>query len=388
MKPIKRRTKRNDPDGESPRTPTKAYSPRRISKAAAAFFILLSFSSLGCKTVPVYSVPVLPAPVTSFPAVKPGMVRLPVEVTFPSGGDVLQHISNLFKGEIQQLMPDSRAMPGLHMQSHIGDLWATMQKPIFLDKDLWLLIRPETLSIGMMRTDLKKATTLHSVLEMTAEPEILFGPKPLTTIAAMPPLQKFQPGPGIFQAMSNTRISYKEINQYFKDPRLKIMGMVLPGSGDRKLTLEGLRMYGSGGKVIVEVKMHYNPMIINFEGKPAKITVYLRGTPRYLPKEEVFDMPDLDYDIKSSDLMVQIADWILKSDFRNALRKAAKIPIGRNMEVVKAKINKALNRPLGAYTQLHTQVNSFKVLDGFADNEGIEIRLSLEGTATLEVIWN
>src|SRR5581483_859611 len=129
MKPIKRRTKRNDPDGESPRTPTKAYSPRRISKAAAAFFILLSFSSLGCKTVPVYSVPVLPAPVTSFPAVKPGMVRLPVEVTFPSGGDVLQHISNLFKGEIQQLMPDSRAMPGLHMQSHIGDLWATMRKP-------------------------------------------------------------------------------------------------------------------------------------------------------------------------------------------------------------------------------------------------------------------
>jgi hypothetical protein len=204
----------------------------------------------------------------------------------------------------------------------------------------------------------------------------------------MPPLRKYQPGPGNFQAMSNTRISYQEINQYFKDPRLKIIGMVLPGSGDRKLTLEGIRLYGSGGQVVVEVKVHYNPLIINLGGKPAKLTVYLRGTPRYRPKGQVFDMPDLDYDIKSSDLMVQIADMVLKSDFRNALRKAAQIPVGNNMEVVKGKINKALNRPLGPYAQLHAQVNSFKVLDGFADNEGLDVRLSLKGTATLEVIWN
>jgi hypothetical protein len=85
--------------------------------------------------------------------------------------------------------------------------------------------------------------------------------------------------------------------------------------------------------------------------------------------------------------MVQIADLVLKSDFRNALRKAAQIPIGKNMEVVKDKINKALNRPLGPYANLHSQVNSFKVLDGFADNDGLVVRLSLEGTATMEVIW-
>jgi hypothetical protein len=273
------------------------------------------------------------------------------------------------------------------METHIGDLWATMQKPIYLDKDLWLLIRPRDLSIGMARADLKRAATLHSVLEMTASPEIIFGPEPETTAAPMPPLRKYKPGPGNFQAMSNTRISYKEINQYFVDPRLKIIGMVLPGSGDRKVTLEGIRLYGSGGKVVVEVKVHYNPLIINFEGEPAKLTVYLRGTPRYLPKKQVFDMPDLDYDIKSSDLMVQIADLVLKSDFRNALRKAAQIPIGKNMEVVKDKINKALNRPLGPYANLHSQVNSFKVLDGFADNDGLVVRLSLEGTATMEVIW-
>jgi hypothetical protein len=263
-----------------------------------------------------------------------------------------------------------------------------MQTPIFLDRGLWLLIRPETLSVGMMRTDLKRASTVHTVLEMTAEPEILFGPKPLSTPAGMPPLQRFQPGPGMFEVMSNTRISYKEANQYFQDPRLKLIGMVFPGTGGQKLTLEGIRLYGSGGQVIVEVKLQYNPLVLNLGSKPAKLTVYLRGTPRYLPQEQMFDMPDLDFDIKSSDLMVEVADWLFKSDFKNQLRRIAKLPIGPKLDVIKAKIDKALNRPLGHFTRLHTQVNSFKVLDGFADNEGIEVRLSLEGTATLEVTWN
>lgn len=285
-------------------------------------------------------------------------------------------------------MPNLKDMPGLHLKSKIEDLWKTMQEPIFLDKDLWLLIQPRTLSIGRMRTDLRRESTAHTVLEMTAKPEIIFGPQPAITPVPIPPLQPFRRGPGVFQAMSNTPLSYKEINQYFRDPRLKLIGMKLHGTGLGNLTLSGIRFYGSGGKVVVEVKLHYNPMLINFGGKPANLTVYFKGTPRYLPKKRAFDLPDLDYDIKSGDLIVQIADFLFKSDFKREMRRIAKIPIGLKMDVVKEKMNKALNRPLGRFARLHTQVNSFDVLDAFADNQGIEVRLSVKGTATLEVVWN
>jgi hypothetical protein len=239
-----------------------------------------------------------------------------------------------------------------------------------------------------MRTDLKRVSTLHTVLEMTALPIIIFGPKPEAEPIPIPKLQKFQPGPGTFRAITNTRVSYAEANAYFKDPRLKLIGMVFPGTGDRKLTLEGVRLYGSGGQVIAEVKLHYNPPIINFTGKPAKLTVYLRGTPRYLPKERMFDLPDLDYDIKSNDLLVEIADWIFKSDFKDQLRKIAVLPLGNKLDLIKAKVDKALNRPLGKFVSLKTQVTVLRVLDGFADNEGIEVRLAIQGNATMEVLWN
>jgi hypothetical protein len=32
-------------------------------------------------------------------------------------------------------------------------------------------------------------------------------------------------------------------------------------------------------------------------------------------------------------------------------------------------------------------VDSFEVLDGYADNKGLEVRVSIKGTATLEVVW-
>jgi len=353
--------------------------------------LLLALASLGfvgCGTLPNPSAVVPRTLVTSFPPVKPSLVRLPVEVIFPSGGDLLQHLSNMVKGGLKQIMPDLRGLPGLAMDSHISDVWQKMQEPIFLDKDAWLLIRPANLAVGLTRTDLRRASTIHTVLEMTAEPEIIFGPKPEVTAKPMPPLQPFKPGPGIFEAMSNTRVSWEEATQYLLDPRLKLLGMVFPGTGGQKVTLMGFRFSGSEGQVKVRVKLHYNPLVINLGGKPADLTVYLRGTPRYLPNQRVFDFPDLDYDIKSGDLLIQVADWLNKGDFTKRLRRYLRIPIGPKLDEFKARMNKVLNRRLSEFTRLSAQVNSFRVLGGFADDEGIEMRLSVKGTAILEVKWN
>ncbi len=368
--------------------PVKHFqSPITSRGMAGVFFLVLAFLGAGCASLPPYYVRVQPSPVRSFPRTKPALVRLPVEIIFPSGGDVVRHVINLFKNEFRPKMADPTEAPELHLKFHIRDFWAMIQEPIFLDKGAWLLIKPETLSVGWMKADAQEASKAHADLEMTANPEIIFGPRPISTPAAMPHLSKFMPGPGTFQAMSNTRITYQEANQYLRDPRMKLIGMVLPVTGGQKVTLQGLRFYGSGGKVIVEVKLRYNPVLINLGGKPAKLTVYLQGTPHYLPKERVFDLPDLDYDIKSGDLLVQIADWLFKSDFKKQLRQIARLPIGNKMDQMKARVDLALNRSLGPFIRLNTQVSSFDVLDGFADNEGVEARLSIKGTAALQVIW-
>ena len=360
----------------------------KVRSLPTVLFLIPLFLAAGCAGIPRYAVPVLPPPVRIFPPAPPALVRLPVDIDFPPGGDLAQHMANFFKGGVRKFMPDLQDVPGLHLKSKMADIWKKLEAPIFLDRGIWLLVHPQTFCAGMMRTDLKRASTLHTVLEMTADPEIVFGPKPDTILTPMPRFPRFQPGPGTFRATTNILITYREANLHFRDLRLKLIGMVFPGTGERKLTLAGLRMYGSGGRVIVEVKLLYNPPIVNFTGKPAKLTIYLRGTPRYLPEERVFDMPDLNYDIGSNDLIVQAADWLFKSDFKNQLRQVTALPIGNKIDLLKEKINKSLNRSLHPSVRLSTQVNSLKILDGFADNEGIEVRGAIQGTATLEVTWN
>ena len=115
-----------------------AVSGKSLVNRSLAIFrlspILVAFLTVGCSTLPAHYVRVLPAPMTSFPPVKPALIRLPVDIVFPSGGDFLQHISNLFKDGLQQLMPDLRQAPGLDVKSHMTNLWARIEAPIFLDR--------------------------------------------------------------------------------------------------------------------------------------------------------------------------------------------------------------------------------------------------------------
>jgi hypothetical protein len=348
--------------------------------------LILSMLTVGCAGTS-YEVKVLPVPERTFPPNEPALIRLPVVLLFPSGGEVVHHITDFFKNGLRPKMDVPITLPGSHLKFSITDIWEKIQEPIFLDKGIWLLIRPQSLSLGSVRADPRDILTAHAGLETTANPEVIFGPEPLTSPKPLPKLGKFIPGPPTFQAVSNTFISYKEANQHLKDPRLKLIGMALRGTG-QKVTLDGIRMYGSGGQVVVEVKLHYQPLIINLGSKPAKLTVYLKGTPHYLPKEQEFDLPDLDYDIKSSDLMVQMADLMFKGDFRKQLRKIARLPIGPKMEELKGKIDLALNRKLGPFTRLSARVDSLKILDGLADNEGIVVRVEIKGSAALDVTWN
>ncbi|SRR5665213_476436 len=346
------------------------------------YLVLSSLWISGCATLPPHYVRVEPPPVRSFPPTEPGFVDLPVVISFPPGRDMVQDVTNLFKGGIKQLAQN------IILKSKLKLLWDKMARPIYLDKGLWLLVHPETVSIGHRRVMLNGASTVQPVLEMFAAPELVWGDEPELAPLPIPPLARFLREPAFFEAITNVHMDFEEVNRYLADPRMKIKNTVLPGTGNQKLVVEGIRLYGSGGKVIVEVNLNYNPLIVNFSGKPAHLTLYLRGTPRYLPDENVFDLPDLEYDVQSSDLMLRVASWLFNSDFKNQLRRIIKFPAGQKMDILKVKINKALNRRFSPSLRLITRVISFRVLDGYADNEGIEMRISLKGTSILSVDWN
>lgn len=132
--------------------------------------------------------------------------------------------------------------------------------------------------------------------------------------------------------------------------------------------------------------MQYQP-VIDLSGKPAQLTIYLLGTPTFHEQDQVIDFPDMDFDIKTSDFLVQMAEFIAGSGMREQLRKQAVIPVGKNLDNLKGKLTHLLNRPLGHYAKLRTTITSMKMEEAFVSDYGLEGRVSLDGDAAVDLNW-
>lgn len=266
------------------------------------------------------------------------------------------------------------------------EIWSLAQEPVLLEKDIWLVIQPEKMGAGNLRVIDGKPRKIETLFEMTAYPKLIFGPKPSVAKKPLPPLGHLKKEASGFHAESNVTIGFKEVDRLLNDPKAKIVGRVLPGSGERQLKIARLRVYGSGGQLVIRAEMEYQPLL-NLTDKPSKMTVYMKGTPRYRLKQRVFDFPDLDFDIKTSDFLVQVAEWFSKDEIRTQLKKQAKIPVGRKMDELKKRMSDVLNTPIGPHATLTTRVDSFEVREAFVSDQGIEGHVTLDGDASLNVKW-
>jgi hypothetical protein len=267
------------------------------------------------------------------------------------------------------------------------EMWEAIQEPIRMAEDIWLQVKPDRVSVGSYRLIPDPLSPrLETVFEIVAQPNVFIGERPHPLKTGLPPLKDYQPGPEGFHIETNLKISFQEVNKLLIDPKTGILNKALPGSGDHHLKITGIRIYGSGGKLVVEAQVEYQP-VLNLSSQPAKLTIYLLGTPTYHEKERVIDFPDMDFDIKTSDFLVQMADFIAGSGMREQLRQQAVIPVGKKLDDLKVQLTQLLNRPLGRFARLRTTVTSLKMEEAFVSDYGLEGRVALDGDAAVDVSW-
>ncbi len=364
--------------------------------ARPALFLAAGLGLCGCATTSnsLY-IPPSDSAVRAFNPPPPAVIRLPVKLAFPKLTAIPKDLTGWLDREIHKLADPPRKsglyrwlvypFPVLSDPTDIAKLWDALQEPIFIDKDIWLLIRPEALSTGLAQADKHNPLLWNVVLEMIAHPVLSFGEKPRVEKRLLPPLRPYKPGPTGFHAEGNTAISFKEANLILADPKSGLVDYPIRGTGSYHLRVKGVQLYGAGGRVIAQTRIEYDPLI-NLGGKPSQMTIYFRGIPQYDPATEVFYLRRLDFDVRTGDLLMRVASWIFKSDILEALRRKAHIPIGGKLNQLKERMNEVLTRPVGEHSNLRTQVDSFRVLNAFVDRDGIQVQMSLDGTAELTLL--
>jgi hypothetical protein len=146
--------------------------------------------------------------------------------------------------------------------------------------------------------------------------------------------------------------------------------------GARWITIRDAQLSGIGaGRVALAIR---------FDGAASGL-VYLVGTPRFDPETRQLFVPDLAYDVSSSDLLVRGLEFMRRGDVQNLLRTRARFPVADLVERARERLERGMNRQLGQNATLIAKVATGDVLAVRATSKGILVRASANGTMRLQV---
>ncbi|MEO7359046.1 MAG: DUF4403 family protein, partial [Gemmatimonadaceae bacterium] len=127
------------------------------------------------------------------------------------------------------------------------------------------------------------------------------------------------------------------------------------GLGDGRLAV-GVRFSGS----------------VNGEG-------YLVGTPKFDPSSNMLYVPDLNFDVATSDRLVQSIAWLKKQDVIDQLREIARFPLEDVLADTRNKVEEKINRELTRGVHLNAKFKTGRVIDVVALERAMIVRAEAVG---------
>jgi hypothetical protein len=193
----------------------------------------------------------------------------------------------------------------------------------------YLKINPSSVRMGKMNY---YKDTLQAVLGISCFPELHSDSTNNYTASFLPPLQSADRPAGI-TVYTNAHYGYdfinRLLNQFIKDTSFVVEG--------RTVTLKNVQVAGQeNGKVELRV---------DFAGSK-KGTLYMTGTPRLDTATQTITLPDLDYSLKSRDLVLNMGKALFSSKILHALREKSTIHINELVDHNRPAINAQFNKKI------------------------------------------
>ena len=234
---------------------------------------------------------------------------------------------------------DNALHSALDLHQYIGTAWSDMQKPIRVSADypLWAKITPVELST----IPLSGSATgiINQSIGIKATTELFYGREPEYTInSTLPDINIISKLDNSFKVNLPVDITFEHLNNLAKQ---QMKGYKIT-QGKYTITINDLEIYGNNDNLVVAVDVSGN-----VNGK-----LYLTGKPYYDKASSTLRLLDLDFDIKTKNVLVKSASWLFKHGLKETLQKKLEYPIGEQLQQTKKELITYLdqNRKLDMFT--------------------------------------
>lgn len=246
--------------------------------------------------------------------------------------------------------------------------WLLLQKPIQLTDNVWLTLNPTAVRMGK---SLGTRRMLITALGFSASPKVVTGNRPPDGHAPLPPLDSAAVGDGL-HVLLEAILGYDVATKLVQE---RLVGKTVERAG-QKLTVKQARLFGiGGGKLALELRLTGS----------GRAHIFFVGTPVYDPASRELFVPDLEYDVASSNSLVSGFEWLKHDDVRTFFRTHARWPVGDVIATGRAHLQEGLNRDLATGVRLSADVTDVKGLSVHALRTGIALRAQADANARLTI---
>ena len=123
---------------------------------------------------------------------------------------------------------------------------------------------------------------------------------------------------------------------------------------------------------------------IKFSGNKKGI-IYLTGTPTLDTVKNELSMPDISFDMKTRNLLINAASWLLDGKIETSLRKQTIFPLKPILQSTQLEVNKALNRTLDNGVKLIGNMGSLHIQSIYTQSDNLMVRILTKGSLAVEI---
>ena len=285
------------------------------------------------------------------------------------GQDVTTDVMKGLKEQLDDAKAEMEKNFGSYdLRPKFQQIWDQLNKVYDLYGLGWLQINPTKIRINNL---FARNDSLNIYLGLAAKPFISFE-KPQQHLTIAPNLSDFSNRTG-FNIFLDALLNYDSLSNIIslqlKDRRFDL-------TSNKYIIVKDCSLYGMDNENLI--------IKVNFEGSE-KGLFYLTGKPCYDPATKIVELKDLDFDIKSKNMLIKTAEWLFSRRIINDLKKYTKFDLTTYISSAIATINQQLNKEWMKGIQSNGKMEDIKIVNIYPLREHLVVRSNCSGNLSLKI---
>jgi hypothetical protein len=215
--------------------------------------------------------------------------------------------------------------------------------------------------------------------------EVISGYKPTNDSfnVNLPPLRQVNNLNDNVKINLNATVDFNQINETLSKQFID-KPMLLEGDS-YKINIKEAKAFPYGNKIMIGIDLD-GKVKKGIIGKGIKGIVYATGIPKYNIQNKSIEITEFDFDIKTKDILVKSASWLLNSKkFRENIEKQLVFSIANQLTEAQKMANEAVNKNWSNSINLNGNIKKIEPNTIFVTPNALNLNIITEGNLTLNL---